>query len=163
MIDIDCNPTGRKLVLEPNKSMSWQANKRILLVMFLVNITIGVSFAFVGAWMILPFAGLEIMLVGIGMYYVCWKLNFKEVITIESDSLILQKGVYYPKRTWQWQRSHTKLIKQPSRYRMSAPKLLLRHLNESVEVGGFLNRNEKKRLRQELQALGLQLSIIPSD
>lgn len=163
MIDIDLNTTGSRLVLEPNRSMSWQANKRILLIMFLVNLTIGVSFALVGAWMVLPFAGLEILLVGIGMYYVCWKLNFKEIITIEAESLVLQKGVYYPKKTWQWQRSNTRLVKQPSRYRMSAPTLFLQHLNESVEVGGFLNRSEKKILREELQQLGLQLSVIPSD
>lgn len=163
MIDIDLNTTGSRLVLEPNRSMSWQANKRILLIMFLVNLTIGVSFALVGAWMVLPFAGLEILLVGIGMYYVCWKLNFKEIITIEAESLVLQKGVYYPKKTWQWQRSNTRLVKQPSRYRMSAPTLFLQHLNESVEVGGFLNRSEKKILREELQQLGLQLSVIPND
>ena len=163
MIDIDLNETTSRLVLEPNRSMSWQTNKKILLVMFLVNLVIGISFAMVGAWMILPFAGLEIMLVGIGMYYVCWKLNFKEVIIIESESLVLQKGVYYPKKTWQWQRSNTKLIRQPSRYRMSAPKLFLRHLNESIEVGEFLNVKEKKKLREGLQKLGIQSKVIASN
>ena len=160
MIRIDQNDRVSRLVLEPNRSMSWQTNKKILLVMFFVNLLIGVSFAFVGAWLILPFAGLEILLVGTGMYYVCWKLNFKEVITIESESFILEKGVYYPKKIWQWQRSNTLLIKQPSRYRMSAPKLFLKHLNESIEVGEFLNRKDKKLLNDSLLALGIEPILV---
>jgi len=155
VVDIDQEETRVRFVLEPNRSMSWETNKKILFVMFLVNLLIGISFSLVGAWLILPFAGLEILLVGIGMYYVCWKLNFKEIITIESESFVLQKGVYYPKKTWQWQFSHTRLVKQPNRYRMSAPRLLLEHYNESVELGEFLNRKDKKILKEALQKHGL--------
>lgn len=160
MIHIDLNDVSSRLILEPNRSMSWQTNKKILLVMFLVNLMIGVSFALVGAWLILPFAGLEILLVGLGMYYVCWKLNFKEAITVESESFILQKGVYYPKQTWHWQRSDITMIKQPSRYRMSAPKLFLKHLNNSIEVGEFLNRKDKKLLHDALIKLGVKSVVI---
>jgi len=157
MVEIDHSEQATTLLLHPNRSMSWEANKKILLAMFCVNISIGLSFAMIGAWLILPFAGLEIVLVGIGMYYVCWKLNFKEVITIEAESLTLQKGVYYPKQTWHWQKSYTALVKQPSSYRMSAPKLFLQHLNETVEVGAFLNRKDKKLLRDNLQQRGIPI------
>ena len=67
--------------------------------------------------MVLPFAGLEIALVGLGMYYASWKLSVKEIIIIEGDSLTLQKGVYFPKQQWDWQRRDTILIKRPSKYR----------------------------------------------
>jgi len=157
MIEINHNEHNSTLLLHPNKSMSWETNKKILAAMFVVNIMIGIGFAMIGAWLILPFAGLEIALVGLGMYYVCWKLNFKEIITIEAESLTLQKGVYYPKQTWHWQKSQTSLIKQPSSYRMSAPKLFLQHLNETVEVGDFLNRKEKKKLREGLVYRGIPL------
>lgn len=155
MVEIDHTDLSSVFILEPNRSMSWQTNKKILVAMFVVNMLIGTSFALVGAWLILPFAGLEVLLVGIGMYYVCWKLNFKEIITIQAESLVLQKGIYYPKQSWHWRLSDTQLIKQPSRYRMSAPKLFLRHLNDNIEIGAFLNRSEKKTLRQGLQKLGV--------
>lgn len=143
------------IVLSPNKSMTWETNKKILFGMFVVSMIIGISFASIGAWMILPFAGLETMMVGIGMYYVCWKLNFKETIQIEAESFILQKGVYVPKKIWQWQTSQISLLKQPSRYRMSAPTLFLKHLNQKIEIGEFLNREEKKELREHLIDIGI--------
>ena len=161
MIEIHDDEHRKLMVLQPNRSMSWQTNKKILLAMFIVNMVIGLSFAFIGAWMILPFAGLEILLVGIGMYYVCWKLNFKELIEVEAESFRLQKGVYYPKQTWEWQASNTRLLKQPSKYRMTAPKLFLKHLNETVEIGDFLNREEKKRLLNSLLDWGIPQTVLP--
>ncbi|MDA7737822.1 DUF2244 domain-containing protein [bacterium] len=137
---------GTAIVLMPNSSMTWETNRLILLGMFVVNMTIGIGFALMGEWLILPFAGLEILLVGFGMYYVCWKLNFKQMITIEAESFTLQKGVYFPKEEWQWQTSSIELLKQPSRYRMSAPNLYLKHMSQTVEIGDFLNREEKKEL-----------------
>lgn len=145
----------QRLVLSPNRSMSWQNNKRILLALFCINMTIAAAWAYMGAWMVLPFAGLEVLFVGIGMYYVSWKLSFKQIIIIRADSLILQTGVYFPKEEWQWQLSSTRLLKHPSKYRMSAPNLYLEHLNENVEIGEFLNRKEKKELRRHLSDFGI--------
>ena len=148
-----------QIILTPNKSMTWETNKKILACMFVVSMIIGISFMSIGAWMILPFAGLEITLVGLAMYYVCWKLNFKQIITIEAESFLLQKGVYFPKQEWRWQLSQVQLIRQSSNYRMSAPTLFLKHLNEVVEVGDFLNRKEKKQLRECLEKHRISIEI----
>lgn len=138
--------------------MSWETNKKILLVLFIVNMTIALAWTFMGAWMVLPFAGLEVFFVGLGMYYVSWKLNFKHIITVEVESFVLQKGVYFPKQEWRWQKSQVSLIKVPSNYRMSAPTLLLKHINEEVEIGDFLNRKDKKDLREHL--IDMRLPIV---
>lgn len=153
----------RLLILRPDRSMSWQTNKKILLAMFAINMAIGIGFAMAGAWLILPFAGLEIVLVGIGMYYVSWKLNFQETITIDAESFRLQKGVYYPKQSWQWQTSNIELLTRAGHYRMSPPSLILRHLNDAVEIGTFLNRADKKRLRQTLKEWGIRIKTLPRE
>jgi Integral membrane protein len=164
MIEIQSNHSGeykrQLIVLSPNKSMTWETNKKILIAMFAVSMMIGISFASIGAWMVLPFAGLEITLVGIGMYYVCWKLNFKQTITVEAESFTLQKGVYFPKQEWQWQASQTYLLKQPSRYRMSPPTLFLKHLNQKIEIGEFLNRTDKKELQEWLRNIGIGVTTL---
>ena len=164
MIEIESNQVGelkrQLIVLSPNKSMSWETNKKILIAMFAVAMIIGVSFASIGAWMILPFAGIEVTVVGIGMYYVCWKLNFKQTITLEAESFTVQKGVYFPKQEWQWQASQTYLLKQPSRYRMSPPTLYLKHLNQKIEIGEFLNRTDKKELQEWLRDMGISVTIL---
>lgn len=155
MIELHYNDNEHKLVLSPNRSMSWQNNKRILLALFCINMSIAISWSLMGAWMVLPFAGLEVLCVGIGMYYVSWKLNFKQILIFNADSLIVQTGVYFPKQEWQWQRSSTYLLKKPSRYRMSAPDLYLKYLNQKIEIGQFLNRREKQDLRKHLNNFGI--------
>lgn len=162
MVEMHSTDSQHQLILCPNRSMSWQTNKKILFAIFIVNMTIAVVWASMGAWMVLPFAGLEVLLVGAGMYYVSWKLSFKEIITFEAESLIVQKGVYYPKQEWRWQKNDTSLLKQPSRYRMSAPNLFLKHLNEQIEIGAFLNRREKVSLREHLNELGIPIVVISS-
>lgn len=161
MVEIHTEGDHKLLVLTPNKSMTWETNKKILWVMFAVNLLIGISFAAIGAWLILPFAGIEVLLVGAGMYYVCWKLNFQETISLDGDQLKLQKGVYYPKRSWHWQKQQTVLYKKPSVYRMSAPTLTLKHNNEEVEIGEFLNRQEKILLRESLADWAIPVVNLP--
>lgn len=161
MIEITNNNSNFLAVLTPNRSMTWEDNKKILAAMFAFSLLIGLSFVALGAWPILPFAGLEILLVGVGMYYVSWKLNFQETIRIEGDALHIQKGVHYPKYQWHWQASQTQLLKQVSRYRLSAPTLFLKHLNEQLEIGDFLTRNEKKQLCQALSDQGIHLITLP--
>ena len=157
------NGEAKQLILSPNRSMSWQTNKKILVVLFLVNMAIALAWSAMGAWMVLPFAGLEIFFVGLGMYYVSWKLSFKQIISVEANSLILQKGVYFPKHEWHWEYSRTTLVSKPSNYRMSAPSLFLKHLGEQIEIGDFLNRKEKKALRQYLLDLDIPLQVVSAN
>jgi len=160
MVEFETQNEIQRLVITANRSMSWHENKQILAFMFCVNAAIALSWAAMGAWMVLPFAGLEIAFVGFGMYYVSWKLSFKEIIIIESNTLTLQKGYYFPKQQWVWQFRDTILIKCPSKYRMSAPTLYLKHLNQSIEIGAALNLGEKKELREHLIRLGLGMRVI---
>lgn len=157
MIEKNIDNDQIQIIISPNKSMSWQTNKKLLLAIFVLNMSIALAWTYMGAWMVLPFAGLEVLLVGLGMYYVSWKLNFKQIITVKNESLILQKGVYFPKEEWHWRREDTTLICVPSDYRMSPPALSLQHLNQRIEVGDFLNRDEKKEFRQQLVDLGIPL------
>ncbi len=160
MVELNKNDSQTRIVITANRSMSWETNKKILAFMFLVNMVIALSWTAMGAWMVLPFAGLEILLVGIGMYYVSWKLSFKEILLFEAESLIVQKGVYYPKQEWHWGVTQTTLIKRPSKYRLSAPTLFLEHQNHRIEIGEALNRSEKKQLREHLISLGLTMRVI---
>ncbi len=155
MVETHNNTSQTQIILSPNRSMSWESNKKILLAIFCVNLIVALAWTMMGACMVLPFAGLEVACVGAGMYYVSWKLSFKQIITIEQESLVVQKGVYFPKQEWRWQRSNTTLIHTPSRYRLSAPLLQLQHLNEVIEIGDFLNRDEKKELKQQFELLSI--------
>lgn len=143
------------IVMQPNRSMSWQQNKRLLLFMAAIALAIGIGFASIGAWMIFPFAGLEVMLVAAAMYYVSWKLNFRQELTVGAKTLQLQKGVYFPKYEWQWQRAEVDVVQTPSRHPLDAPVVEIWQQGKGIEVGEFLNSDDKKTLLKLLREAGL--------
>ncbi len=55
---------------------------------------VGVGFALAGAWMVLPFAGLEIIAIVYAFYYLHLRADDFESITIQEDSVIVEKCCY---------------------------------------------------------------------
>ena len=71
---LEANNTFR-LTLKPNRSISWKGNLIFLLLISTPILIIAFGFLYVGAPIILPFAGLEILIVLFASYYVYQKTN----------------------------------------------------------------------------------------
>ena len=67
MVKIESNKEKdfHRILLRPNQSISWKSSIVFILVIAFTCLTIGLGFAYVGATLILPFAGLEVLFVGI--------------------------------------------------------------------------------------------------
>jgi uncharacterized membrane protein len=50
----DQSHTGQ-IILSPNASWSWKANLYVLYTLMAISLTVGIGFAIMGAWMILPY------------------------------------------------------------------------------------------------------------
>ena len=92
---LETNHTFR-LTLKPNRSISWKGNMLFLLLISTPILIIAFGFLYIGAPIILPFAGLEIVIVLIASYYVYQKSNKQEIITISPEKLIIEKGRFRP-------------------------------------------------------------------
>ncbi len=139
------------IVAQPNNSASWRSNLMVLLGLAVPSLGIAIGFALVGAWPILPFAGLELLALGSALYYVCWKLQYRHVITVSDDSVRIDKGYYHPRQSWQFPRQGTGLAITPERHPWEAPELALHDSHEQVSVGEFLNREDSLKLVTLLQ------------
>lgn len=143
------------IIARPNSSASWRGNLLVLLALSVPSLGIAIGFALVGAWPILPFAGLELMALGCALYYVCRKLQYRHVITVSDDSVRIDKGFYHPRESWQFKRQGTGLAITPERHPLEAPELTLHDQRERVSVGDFLNREDSlelaRLLRQEIR------------
>ena len=62
------HPDGFRLVLTPNRSLSWHGNVRIWAALFVLSALIATGFTLMGAWVIIPFAGLELIALACGIY-----------------------------------------------------------------------------------------------
>ena len=134
------------IVAEPNRSASWEVNKMVLLAMCCLSGVIAGGFALLGAWPILPFAGLEMLALGSALYYVCWKLRYRHVVTLKADSVLIQKGHYHPRQQWRFDRDSTTIQVMTQPHPWDAPQISFCNCGEQVSLGEFLSKEDTEKL-----------------
>jgi uncharacterized membrane protein len=58
------------------------------------SLLVGLGFSFAGAWLVLPFAGLEVLAIAYAFFYIHCHSGDYESITIEGDRLTIEKRDY---------------------------------------------------------------------
>lgn len=148
------HPGGTRLLLTPNRSLSWKGNVRIWIGLAVLSAIIGIGWALAGAWVILPFAGLELIAVAAGIYLTSRDCQRKEVLTMEADVIQLEKGRKQKCAQWTLPRPYTRLQMNAPVHPFAPAKLFLSHRDDHVSLGGFLNVEDTERLIETLEALG---------
>jgi len=130
----------------PNMSANWRTTKIILWFISFITLLIALTFSFFGLWLILPFAGLEVLALFAFSYWVAYQCCRKEVITIKDNQLTVEKGHHCPQFTWRTELFWTRLIIDRPAFRGHPFKLYLRSKEQRLEIGEFLNEDDKKQL-----------------
>lgn len=141
-----------RVILTPNRSISWPLLLRFYLFTCGVSFSIASLFASLGYWVVLPFSGLEMVCLGGGLYVACRKIYYQEVIDVDGDTLTLEKGCHKPDQRWQFDRHWVRLSLQESGVYRQKLKLFIGSHGKQIEVGSFLNDAEKESLAFELNA-----------
>jgi len=144
----------RLIIVKPNKSATWRTNLYVLIAISIPSLGAAIGFTLLGAWPILPFAGAELIGLGAALYYVNWKLEYRQVVTVHAATIKIEKGYFVPKRTWLWKRDDTALNVIDAKNQWEGPVLWLHNKESRTTIGEFLNKDEAedllKRLRAEL-------------
>ncbi|MGD8577261.1 MAG: DUF2244 domain-containing protein, partial [Thiohalophilus sp.] len=77
-IEHDTNWRRGRIVMRPHPPSSWRVNLWIAGFVAVLSFTFAIGFALAGAWLILPFAGLEIAALFGLLYYVSVKTRVQE-------------------------------------------------------------------------------------
>ena len=85
----------KEFIIKPNSSLSWRGNKIFFLMLFCLSFFIAISFAIAGMWMILPFTGLEMILLGSALTYCYIKNSQCEIVKIDSNNQVFQNAVSF--------------------------------------------------------------------
>lgn len=155
MVTSTRNQLSLKIVAQPNCSASWHTNKLVLLMLAVPSLGAATGFALLGAWPILPLAGLELLVLGGSLYYVNWKLQYRHVITLSDEAVRIDKGFYAPRESWTFSRDDSGLAITPEKHPWDGPELSVHSRHQRVSVGEFLNRDDCLKLaallRKELR------------
>ena len=85
---------GYTIIARPNNSLSPDDSIKLLAAMATVAFLIAIGFASIGAWLVLPFAGLEILAFTYAFYTIYLHADDFESITIEEDRVVVEKRNY---------------------------------------------------------------------
>ena len=142
----------RTFVIAPNQSMSWKGLLLAYCGIAGVTLAVGGYFWLHGFTLVLPFSGLEVLALGAALYITAWRGGAREVITITDDSVCVETGRSRPVRRHDFQRYWTRVVLQRPWAAWHPSKLLLRSHGSEVEVGRFLNEEERRGLAKILQS-----------
>lgn len=155
MITLESQNNEQLLVARPQHSANWRTNKWLILAFAIWCSVIALFFAVLGLWPIAPFMGLEIIAVATGLYAVCWKLQQRHVLRFRSDTLVIEKGAYYPRQSCQWPRAATFVSVEVQPHAWDPLKIFLCSRSEQIAIGNFLDHDESEELLRQLRAQGL--------
>lgn len=96
-------------VARPNASASTESVMKLLLALLMCAGVIAVAFVHAGAWMVLPFAGLELLLVVLAFVVVMRHSGDYEKITIAADHVEIEQCVLGQVKHVQFQRYWTRV------------------------------------------------------
>jgi uncharacterized membrane protein len=143
------------IVLAPNRSAGWAENKRLLLLLGIPVAIIAVGWSLAGAVLILPFAGLEFGLLAWFSYRVCVMARQRQVIHIHTDHVLVEEGLGAPQRQWRLARPGTCLAVVEPEKEFDELRLSLIDDRRRLVLGGFLNNDDRARLRDIVRESGI--------
>ncbi|RZO25357.1 MAG: DUF2244 domain-containing protein [SAR86 cluster bacterium] len=135
--------------LSPNSSLVG-----VYRIIFLSSITfvcggIAITFYFVGASLILPFAGIELTVLFIAFYLSFKWSSKKEKIYISQETVKIEKGTNKAEYLWEEFRTFTSF--QIKKEKDKTLRLSFKSKGQDVYFGDFLNEDDKNLLKDSIK------------
>lgn len=146
---------GDKIIARPNNSLSVDDSVKLLAALAGIALVVALGFFHIGAWLVLPFAGLEIMAFAYAFHTVYLHADDFESITIEDDRVVVEKRNVKEITTTVFQRYWAQVnVRDVAMIKGSNGKcglFISSHGNE-VEFGrNFINDEQRSQLARDLR------------
>ncbi len=154
--------TDITLVARRNNSLSSGSRLLVLGSLAAVVLAISLGFALSGAWLILPFAGLELLVVGLAFRYMEQHAADYECMTMHGDQVVIECWERGSVRRFEFNRRWAQLIVCEPRG-VERGRLALRSHGKEVEFGIHLTDERRaalaRRLKEHLQPVNTRHSL----
>ena len=145
------------MMLTPNRSLTWAEAKWIMAFMVAVVMIIAIAWTFVGAWVVLPFAGLEVGLFVLLMHKVTRSTYLKQIVTFTPQDITVEMGIQRRLSAVSIPRFGTDIYYSETDRNWTTPKVTLQNGKQRIQIGEFLNADDMAILRDELEGLGFPI------
>jgi uncharacterized membrane protein len=145
------------IISKPNCSLTSQAKVKLFLLLAIIPVLVGLSFTMLGLWMVFPFIGLELLGLGYAFYYLNSHAGDFESISIVDDRLVVEKHSMQQTRQFVLNTYWAKLV--ISHARNGNLQLYLRSKGKDLEIGNFMNNEQRCALAEQLKTRISSLQI----
>ena len=146
-------------VIKPNRAMPWGQLLVFYLALVLLLLVFSTFFIFKGMTLILPFYGIELLALGYALYVTARRSSYQEVITFDNDVIVVESGRISPETRCELQRYWAKMRLERSWNSWYPSRLLICSHGKQIEIGKFLNEQERLGLASELGKMFYQPPI----
>ena len=147
--EMDCSElahaAGYERVARRNNSLSSTGRIFVFAFLFIVSVGIAGAFASLGAWLILPFAGLEMLGLYLAFRYVDRHAADYERIAIAGDRVQVEQFEAGQAMRYEFNLCWAQLVVSPG-----GARLALRSHGREIEIGRHMNDDERLALACEL-------------
>jgi uncharacterized membrane protein len=151
-------------LIQPNRALGWVGMKRLFIALSACVCAVAAYFAAQGAWLVLPFAGLEIAVLALGLYLSARCSATREIVSICGADLTVSRRRRQTLESQCLKRHWTRVVLSQDPTGWYPSRLFLRCHGRQIELGGALLEQERKKLAQDLsKRLGFRYSPCFSD
>ena len=104
-----------QIVIRPNRSLTRRQLQLVFVGIATFCLGIASVFAVLGMWPVLPFAGAEVIVVGVGFYLSAMGGREMEVVSVNGDEVAVEKGRRRVRQRWELQRAWAQICLLPLR------------------------------------------------
>lgn len=153
MVELVSDPAGSdsRWVIRPNQSLSWRAVLRVYALIAVCLLGISVAFVLKGFWPVLPFAGLELLMLGVAFYLSSARSRWREVVTVDPRVVRVEKGRSQVEEHWECPSVWAQVLLEKPPIAWYPSRLMIAYKGRGVEVGRFLCDDERTALAVALK------------
>ncbi|MGH8346951.1 MAG: DUF2244 domain-containing protein [Pseudomonas sp.] len=134
------------LTAQPNNSLTTSGRYLVLGFIFTVCFGISLVFAAFGAWLILPFAGLEMLVLFLAFRYMDSRSGDYERLTLSGDRVLLEYMEQGKIERFEFNRCWAQVVSDAA-----GSRLALRSNGREVEFGRYLTREKRAEFARQLK------------
>lgn len=171
MVNVRLDDSGYRglIILRPSLSLSWQGNVKVFLLIALCSLAIASVFVMQGRWLVLPFSGAEILLLGASLYVFYRRASCTQLIRLSEHRVIIEQGHHHAEQRIEYPRYWSEFhIESSAPTELSAshkatelqgiepeansiPRVTISSRDQQTELGAFLGSADKQLLINTLK------------
>ena len=140
-------------MIRPNRSLTRGTLAVVLGAYLLTEVGIGVAFFLKGAWLVLPFAGLEILVIGVVLYLLSRHHRDYELVVIDDQYLKITRQMGPHQSYHQFQRYWAKVLLRSDQADWYPSRLLVGSHGRFVEIAASMDEDNRRALAQDLKQI----------